>query len=304
MKTYARHPLSSIFPKMSDERFRELIDDIDANGLLDPIVLYEDMILDGWHRYQACQELNVKKPRMVEYDGDDPAGFASSKNLNRRDITASERAMAVAGLLNWVETSGRPSRSLQNLKTIQQKGANIVQLIDEKPLKINGGVVQNQEKKTVKEAAALAGVSEQTMKSAKKVTQKGIEELRQAVIDGEMPVHEAAKIADKPAEEQKKILQEPKKKAESKPRETVPLDVYQALQDQYEELQERYTEMAHELEMAQKELEAVDSIRKGEQAKTLMSAYAQLRSMTEARDQWQNKCAEMTKQLNMMTKKK
>ena len=66
---YTQHPLSASWSAMDEEAFKALIDDIDANGVRNPIVLYEGKILDGWHRYRACAELNVKKPPMIEYDG-------------------------------------------------------------------------------------------------------------------------------------------------------------------------------------------------------------------------------------------
>ena len=46
MSKYQQHPLSAAFPKMSDAAFAELRADIAANGLLAPITLYEDKVLD------------------------------------------------------------------------------------------------------------------------------------------------------------------------------------------------------------------------------------------------------------------
>jgi hypothetical protein len=38
------HPLAEIFPPMSDEEIKGLIDDIRTNGLRDPIILFEDKV--------------------------------------------------------------------------------------------------------------------------------------------------------------------------------------------------------------------------------------------------------------------
>lgn len=278
MKKFEQHPLSSAFPGMSQEQFKELIDDIDLNGLREPIVIFDNKILDGWHRYQACQELNVARPLMVAYEGDDPVGYVLSKNLHRRHLDAGARAIIIARLVEWQEGAGKPSRSLT-------KYGNFT---------------------TLDQAAALAGVSKSTIQKAKKAV-RAIDEVQQAVVSGQISVHDAAKIADKPEEEQREVLEKPEKKKglpKVRASDTVPLAVFQGLQQKYEELEERYSELAAELDVAQRELAAVESFRKNEQVKEIMKVHAQLRSMTEARDQWQNKCNEMTKQLNMLTKKK
>ena len=46
-----QHPLSAAFPPMTDSAFADFRADIAANGLRDPITLYNGEVLDGWHRY-------------------------------------------------------------------------------------------------------------------------------------------------------------------------------------------------------------------------------------------------------------
>ena len=89
------HPASGIFPEMPPKDFRSLVDDIQDNGLREPIVLYEGKILDGNHRYRACSELGIE-PCTVEYDGDAPMAFVLSSNIHRRHLTASQKAMVAA----------------------------------------------------------------------------------------------------------------------------------------------------------------------------------------------------------------
>lgn len=86
---------------MSDEDFAILSKDIATNGQLEPITTFEDAILDGWHRYQACAELNIA-PKTQEFTGDDPAAFVLSKNLHRRHLNASQRAVAVTACREWM----------------------------------------------------------------------------------------------------------------------------------------------------------------------------------------------------------
>lgn len=277
MKDYLQHPLSVAFPPMDVGVFRELIDDIDQNGVRERIVLFEGKILDGWHRYQACQELRVLKPPMQEYEGDDPIGYVLSKNLHRRHLPAGERAMIMVRLTTWQEGSGRISKSLA------RAGGNFT---------------------TLDQAAGLAGVSKSTMQHARKATLT-IDAVQQAVSEGKISISNAAKLAGKPVKEQEAAVSKVQVKPEVRPKvQSVPLAVFENLQKQYETLEDQYDSLASELEFAQKELSAVDAIRNSHGAKELMSLYQQLRSMTEARDEWQNKCNELTKQLNYLTKKK
>ena len=102
------HQLCSAFPPMSDADFASLSEDIKANGLRDPITVYEGMVLDGWHRFQVCAEIAIE-PRFVQFTDGDPASFVLSKNLHRRHLSASQRAVAVAACREW-QPAGKPCK--------------------------------------------------------------------------------------------------------------------------------------------------------------------------------------------------
>ena len=93
------HPAADIFPEMPQEEFEKLKDDIAENGLHQDIVLYEGQILDGRHRYRACQEIGLT-PSFEYHDGDDPFGYVVSANLRRRHLNESQRAMVAAQIAN------------------------------------------------------------------------------------------------------------------------------------------------------------------------------------------------------------
>src|SRR5262245_42687293 len=89
------HPLANIFPLLEGKEFEELADDIHRNGLHEPIILYEGMILDGRNRYRSCLAVNVD-PHFETYDGTDALGYVVSLNLHRRHLDESQRGMVAA----------------------------------------------------------------------------------------------------------------------------------------------------------------------------------------------------------------
>lgn len=283
MKKYEQHPLSAIFPPLGEEEFMSLIEDINANGLRDPIVVYGGKILDGWHRYSACMELNVKNPRMVEYEGNDPIGLVLTKNFHRRHLTPSQRAFAIVELTQYAETKGVTGDSLRWAK---------VGSIDPS----EGGSIDPAP--SISQSSKATGVGTATIKRARAAT-KAAPEVKDAVRSGKMGVHAAAKLAKKPVKEQRAAAKAATKgeRQPAKPRdEMVPLSQYKALQEKFDEMASNYDVIASELA-------ACEAIRNGDQAKELKKLHEQLRSMTAARDQWQTKCAELTRQLKYATKK-
>ena len=108
---YPFHPACTIFPQLPDDELRELADDIAANGLRNPVVLFQGKILDGRNRYLACELAGVK-PRFSEFQGDDPIGWVVSQNLHRRHLTASQRAVVAFDLLPLLEKEAKQRQRL------------------------------------------------------------------------------------------------------------------------------------------------------------------------------------------------
>src|SRR5678816_1040805 len=145
---------------MSDAAFAELRADIAANGLLAPITLYEDKVLDGWHRFCACDATGTE-PRFRVFEGDDNAArkFVVSANLMRRHLDTSQRAMIAARFANIPHGGDR---------TRQEQGVNL-------PL-------------AVATVAQSLNVSEKTVKDARTVLSSKDEDTIAAVDSGQVSV--------------------------------------------------------------------------------------------------------------------
>src|SRR5262249_33451874 len=168
------HPLADIFPLMEGTEFNDLIADIKANGLREPIVMFEDKVLDGRNRYRACVAAGVDCT-FETYDGDDPLGYVISLNLHRRHLSESQRAMVAA-----------------KVATLRDGQRQVGKFADDVP--------------TQGEAAALLKVSERTVRHAREVREHGAPELIQAVERGAVSVSAAADVAELAQDQQRELI--------------------------------------------------------------------------------------------------
>jgi hypothetical protein len=73
-------PQADIFPLTEGTEFDELVADIKAHGLRDPITIFEGKILDGRNRYRACLEAGIEvKTEPFEGTRADARAFVISK---------------------------------------------------------------------------------------------------------------------------------------------------------------------------------------------------------------------------------
>jgi len=186
MSAYESHRLASLIPAMTDAEFAALREDIKANGLLDPIVLYEGAILDGRHRDRACEESGVA-PAYVQFEGDSPVSFVMSKNVTRRNLTTDQRArIAVAALPEFeVEARAKLSRKAAAQRTAGQRFAS------EGPKEPS--LTASDNNPSAHAAGTMAGVSASTVKRAKRVIEQA-PDLDEKVAAGEMSFAKADRV--------------------------------------------------------------------------------------------------------------
>ena len=187
-KPYNIHPLANIFPRMSDEEFKALVDDIRANGLRQPITTYQGQILDGRHRYDAAKQAGrelTDKDFVELKPGDDPLKFVISQNVQRRHLNESQRAIIAAEIANL------------------QKGANQHTIV--------GSSID------LPTAAKMLNVGEASVKRARKVFDKAAPEIVEQIRQGKTRVGAVSPtVLKKPQADQVKALAEEKAKKEKK----------------------------------------------------------------------------------------
>ena len=127
MITYEFHRYADLYPLASEDELARLTEDIRKNGLANPIVLYQDHILDGRNRYIACRHAGVEPryqkwedvchPNFAESAGNENAAlhWVVSQNSHRRHLSTSQLAMVAAKIAKVYQENAK-QRSLGNLK--------------------------------------------------------------------------------------------------------------------------------------------------------------------------------------------
>ena len=263
---YERHPLSAAFPDMDPEEFQDLLSSIKIHGQREPITLFENKILDGWHRYQACQKLEIS-PATYEFDGEDPVSYVIDLNLNRRHLSPSQKALAVVSCNSW-RGVGKPV------------------------IPPRGGINCRQDDISATDMAKRAGVGTRTIERAKQVVNTGDQETLDKVRKGAISLSQALKAIDNadPSNAPPKPI-EPRLPA------AVSQDTYQSLKAEYESLKALYQELFDNAEEMAKELQILESIKENEHVELMKQMQDEIDSLTISRDKWQNECAELKKQV-------
>lgn len=126
------HDYCSMFPEASDEDYENLVTSLKERGFLSSefvtVIASEDdgfQVLDGRNRLTASLDAGVT-PTFKEYVGDDPLGFVLARNLDRRHLSAGQKA-ALASKLATIQTGYNQYDKEKNPGVTQEEAAKLVQ---------------------------------------------------------------------------------------------------------------------------------------------------------------------------------
>ena len=222
------HPAAELFPLFSDEELNELAEDIRANGLHEPVWLYDDpergrVLLDGRNRARACALVGIDvREHTRQYNGDDPIGFSISQNLQRRHLTTGQKAAvgAKAEVLLAAEAARERTRAIAEAvakRERDEKGrlaastASHSQIpadlresgASESPTSIRE---KQRKRESSERAAAIAGTSGRAVQQYKRVAQHA-PDLAQQVQSGKLALDRADRIIRDREAEAKRVAE-------------------------------------------------------------------------------------------------
>jgi hypothetical protein len=118
---FVAHPFANMFPMIEGSAFEELKRDIAAQGILEPIRLYQGMILDGRNRYAAAKACEHKftLADFVQWEGTpaEAEAWVISTNLHRRQLTTKQKQDLITNMV-------RKNPSLSDREIARQIGVS------------------------------------------------------------------------------------------------------------------------------------------------------------------------------------
>lgn len=162
------HPIACIFPMLADDELAALADDIRQHGQREPIVLFEDCVLDGRNRWLACKMAGVK-PVTKQFSGDkrEALSYVWSAGAMRRDLKPGQKAAANA---EREKLDAEYAAEIERIKDEAPKGGRPKS--GEKPQQKIVEVLKPQERQTDHKIAEAIGTNRTYVNDARKVYEK------------------------------------------------------------------------------------------------------------------------------------
>jgi len=204
MNNYEEHKHAKLFPLMTDGELSELVEDIERNGQLNPIVLLDGKILDGRNRQKACNILGIKV-RYTTYNKKKikPRDYVIAENLVRRHLNMAQKCELALKLLPEEKINAQIRREIgQKNGRISQNGKGSKKTIP-----------KNKKGKALETIAKKTDTSASTLYKWQCITEKALEdnkisELKQKALNGDISVNRAYTSVEK----KEKELNSPKNK--------------------------------------------------------------------------------------------
>ena len=204
MTDYSIHPACVLFPMMPEDELHQLAASIKSKGLLEPITVYEGQIIDGRNRLAACKLAGVSPTFTTLTYLASVVDWVVGKNIERRHLDASQRAMLGAELKPFYTSEAKKRQQASGGdhgnqhtggKPAEAVGANLPQAAD-----------PERAPRARDLAASRVNVSPRLVEQASTVTSRGVPELVDAVKIGDVAVSAAATLTRLSPEQQRAVV--------------------------------------------------------------------------------------------------
>jgi len=224
MELLINEKFKDLIPALTTDEFNFLSESIKKDGVREPILTWQGVIIDGHNRYAICQKHNIPFiTKELEFaDENDAVIFIIKNQLGRRNLTDFNRANLALQLENIIKESAKTNQKKAGfitniLKSFQNQDAEnsnnaIDTILTANPHKISSPtLVPNSAQasfKTRDEIAKIAGVGHDTIDKVKKINANAIDEIKQELSrnDGKISINAAAELSGLSKEKQAEII--------------------------------------------------------------------------------------------------
>lgn len=168
-------------PPLQPEEFSQLEENIVQYGCREPLVVWNNFIVDGHNRYEICTKHNIPfKTKEEQFESEQDAIIFIIKNqLGRRNISAYQRAVLALEFEDIFSEKAKENLSLtggDKKSGLQNSAKPIIEQVD-----------------TRKEVAKLANLSHDTIMKVKKIQEKATPEMKEQLTNKDKSINEVFK---------------------------------------------------------------------------------------------------------------
>ena len=208
--------IERLIPPLTPDERDGLEGSLLEDGCRDALVVWKEtgIVLDGHNRLRLCTQHGIDydvSEKSFE-DRDSAKQWVMRHQLSRRNLSDSQRAMLAS--MVWKRVPGNPSGVRDGSGQFAKK-PNETRLCKfaqsdtsstKSPASANSATPQT-DPNTREYLSETHNISPRTLGHARKVKEKGVQELKEAVLQGTVAVSAAAAVADLPEEQQREVVQ-------------------------------------------------------------------------------------------------
>lgn len=174
----------NLIPKLTKEEFKQLEENIIEEGCRQPIIVWNNTIVDGHNRYEICNRHNIEFKTTNKYfsNKEEVKVWIIKNQFGRRNLSIYNRGKLALKLDDLFAVKAKQNQGTRtDIFQKTEKSQEQEEIIEP----IN----------TTKELANIAGVSIDTMSKIKKIEKKAPQEIKEKVKSGEMSINQAYELA-------------------------------------------------------------------------------------------------------------
>lgn len=184
--------LRSLIPPLTVEERTQLEENIKRDGCRDPLVLWDDVLIDGHNRFEICTNLSLpfQTKEIVLESRDEAKSWIIRNQFGRRNLQPFQRAELALKLEPLIA-----AKAAENIRAAQNNDS--------------ASAFQKSDKQvhTAKEVAKIAGLSHDTIHKAKVIVDKATEEVKEKLRAGETSIDREYQQIKK-AERKEQVVEE------------------------------------------------------------------------------------------------